>query len=202
MKKIISLVFVLCSTIFAYAAILEPTVTQNTDFQITNVVTYDNMSADNLFNEVRLVMSRMTGDGKSESIIDYSNFETKTIVIKTKLYVGRSKNIPLNNIWWNVYLNAQTTIKIKDNKLQVKSNFADYTFDFSNGGKTFNIPFYECYPEWHMNDKNKKKQYDIKAMYWENSYEKAIKPNTENVINNYHNGICTALNNITVEDDF
>lgn len=200
MKKILFILVSLIMSVSMFAKINEPKIVQeNGTFVITNVVMYDTISANVLYDNVRTILSDITLEDKSKNMIDYANNETHTIVLKGKLYIGASKKV-MGGPQWDVFLNYITTIKIKNNKLQCSSKFTTYTFTWSAGEhSTFDISFGKCYPEWNLTKEDKK---SINKHYYESAYEKAIKPNTENSIIKYQMFICDKLNNINTEDDF
>ena len=203
MKKFLFVLVSLVMSVSTYGKISELQIKQDSEFQLINIVELDNVSASILFDNTRIGLSKLTNDSKSESVIDYANFDTKTIVIKTKLYIGAGKNRPLTNYHWDVYLHVMTTIKIKDNKVKVISDFKDFEWVWNVSKENFTLPFYECYPSWNMNDKNKKKQYGVNNYAsWESAFEKAIQPNTETSIIMYQFNICKIIDNIFVEEDF
>lgn len=174
---------------------------ENGSYVITNVIQYDEISANILYDNVRTMLSDITLEDKSENMIDYVNNESHTIVLKGKLYIGDS-NHRLLGTCWNIYLSYITTIKIKDNKLQCSSKFTTFIFDWNakQYPATHELPFNKCYPEWNVTKSDKKSI--SHGGNWESGYEKAIKPNTENSIRKYQMFICNKLNNISLEEDF
>lgn len=201
MKKFLFIAILCLFALPSFGTINESKVNyENGVYTITNVVQYDTISANDLYDNVRVLLSDITLEDKSEGIIDYANNESHTIVIKGKLYIGHTEFF-LGKNCWNIFLNYTTTIKIKNNKLQCSTKFNNtFLFDYTaNDQNNLEIPVDKCFPDWTF---TKKEEKSIHRGNWATGYELAIKPNMEKVIKSYQMYICNKLDNLSVEDDF
>lgn len=97
--------------------------------ELKEVVECPDMTRSQLFENAQTALSEWLPNSNTKSSIDYSDRETGTIILKSKLYLGFKKANPICG--WDCYADLMCQIKCKDGKYQTIIKVPTFLMEWS-----------------------------------------------------------------------